>query len=118
MTAMETRTVKLRTGLLLEGVTHTEAVIREMTVEDVLEAERPTIVTIGNQAVPVPPSDNQRSLRTVSRRVVRIGTHENPGELLIRTLKFDDFGRLDAAMELMDKEHAAWGAKPEDQAGR
>lgn len=115
---METRTVKLRAGFKEGATKHDEVEIREMTVNDVLEANRPDIVMFAGQPVPVPPSDNVRTVRLMALRVTRIGTMQQPGEIVIKQLAFDDQGRIDAKMEELDRELAAWPNKPEAQAGR
>lgn len=109
---METRTVQLRAGIMQGQDRHTEAEIREMTVNDVLEAGKPEIVMFANQPVPVPPSENVRTVRMMALRVIRIGTIQQPGEILIKQLSFDDQGRLDRKMEELDRELAAWPEKP------
>jgi phage FluMu protein gp41 len=108
MSDVETKVVPLRKGIKVGEERHTEAEIREMFVDDVLQANEMTLLQVGETQIPVNPGPSLVSARLMALRVVRIGTMHNPGILHIRKLSNDDFGRLDQALEAMDRAHAAW----------
>lgn len=105
---LETRTVELRRGLTVGGVTHRHAIIREATVEDVLAEGKREMMDVNGIRYPVDPSADEIALRRLARRVVQIG-EINPDEILIKKLAYDDAKRLEAALNKMDADHASWG---------
>ncbi|WP_374631816.1 hypothetical protein [Ferrovibrio sp.] len=100
----EVKEVELRAGLLEGGVRHTLAVLREMTVSDVLESRQP----IHQGALLVNPTEDVIVLRQLAARVLRIGSIEKPGEIKLKLLAYDDFGRLELAAAEMDQALAGW----------
>ena len=107
----ETKEVELRAGLLENGQRHTLAVLREMTVADVLDSRQP----LQQAALLVNPSEDMIVLRQLAARVLRIGSIEQPGEIKLKLLAFDDFGRLEAAAVEMDTALAGWISEKEKE---
>lgn len=108
---MQTRQVELRRGIERGGVQHCLAEIREQTVEDILIANRPRLV----DGVPVHPSVNEASVSIIARRLVKLGdlVQAELGEIVVKQLSADDFGRLDEACGALDTELAGWISEAE-----
>lgn len=101
---MAETTVTLKNGLKIGEVVHTEAVLREPTVADLIDAgtEAEQVVEMGGEAHLVR-SPTVAGLLLLGRQVVRIGAHPGPltkGELI--RLDTDDFLMLQAAADQLD----------------
>jgi phage FluMu protein gp41 len=97
-------TVHLEKGLTIGGVTHTEAVIRETTAGDIIDAseesERLFPTPEGYELVQSP---SQTAMNTLRRQIVSIGEIEGPLELaVLKKLSGDDLAEIQIKAQTLD----------------
>jgi phage FluMu protein gp41 len=117
---MAEETITLRQGLKIGDVVHTEAVLREPTVEDLIEAgmQAERVVEMGGEAHLVR-SPTLAGLLLLGRQIVRIGDHKGPlGRAELLRLDTDDFVDLQQAADRLDAASAKRAAKGLDTRGR
>lgn len=102
---MSIKEVKLKDGLTVGGVTHTDVSFKDLAVEDILEANEASerVITLPDGSVRVATSEIRLGVELLRRRICKLGDLKMPLSMVeFKKLSEADLGILQDAVEELD----------------
>ncbi len=87
----ETKIIELPKGITIGDELHKQVIIREQTVGDIIDASHAT-------------TNDEKIFKQIVKRILTLGSIENPGETLLRNLNSSDFAVILKETMKMDGE--------------